>query len=108
MRGNARSSANRVAPVTFATASTFRSAFPMTECWTVEMLEGDLPSNLPAFARLRVAIQRFPGGLRDFPPHPRRGELDRLVNLDVAGAAAQVARQSVLDFVAGRPGIGGE
>src|SRR5439155_420565 len=83
MRGKARSSAKRVAPVTLATASTLRSAFPMTECLTVGMLEGGLPSNLPTFPRLAVAIQRFPGGLRDFPTHPCRSQLDRLVDLDV-------------------------
>src|SRR5712664_2121861 len=81
IRGKARSSANRVAPVTFATASTFRSALPMTR-------DG-----------LRVPIQRLSRGLRDFPPHPRRGELDRLIDLDVAGAAAEVAGERVLDLV---------
>src|SRR2546425_3203282 len=108
MRGNDRSSANRVAPVTFATASTLRSALPMTECWTVGMLEGELPSNFPTFPRLRVPIQRFPGGLRDFPPHPRRGQLDRFVDLDVAGAAAEVAGQRVLDLVTGGVRVGGQ
>src|SRR5213593_2730788 len=108
MRGKARSSAKRVAPVTLATASTLRSAFPMTECLTVGMLEGGSPSNLPTFPRLAVAIQRFPGGLRDFPTHPCGSQLYRLVDLDVAGAAAEVARQSVLDFVACRLGVLGE
>src|SRR5947199_410783 len=88
--------------------TTLLSAFPMTECLTVGMLEGGLPSNLPTFPRLAVAIQRFPGGLRDFPTHPCRSQLDRLVDLDVTGAAAEVARQSVLDFVACRLGVGGE
>src|SRR5438132_6766293 len=87
MRGNARSSANRVAPVTFATASIFRSAFPMTLC---------------------LAIQRFPLRLDPFTPHPRRRELYGFVDLDVAGAAAEVACKSVFDFGACRLGIGGE
>src|SRR6266566_5159673 len=87
MRGNARSSANRVAPVTFATASTFRSAFPMTLC---------------------LAIQRFPLRLGFFTTHARRGQLDRLIDLDVAGAAAEVAGQRVFDFGACRLGIAGE
>src|ERR1044071_2239818 len=109
MRGNARSSANRVAPVTFATASTLRSAFPMMlEGWTVRMLEGVLPSNLPTFPRLRVAIQGFPGGLRDFPPHPRQSQFHRFVNLDIARTAAEVAGECVLDFVAGGLWVGGE
>src|SRR2546422_1167677 len=87
MRGNARSSAKRVAPVTFSTASTFRSAFPMTLC---------------------LAIQRFPFRLGFFAPHARRRQLHRLIDLDVAGAAAEVAGERVLDFVSGRPGIGFE
>src|SRR6266852_2395512 len=89
MRGNHRSSANRVAPVTFATASTLRSALPMT-------------------VRLLSAIQQFPGGLRDFPPHPGGGQLHRLVDLDVAGAAAEVAGQRVLDLVPRGVGVGGQ
>src|SRR5438876_4530169 len=79
MRGNDRSSANRVPPVNFATASTLRSAVPMI--------------------RRLSAIQRFPGGLCDFPPHPRRGQLDGFIDLDVAGAAEEVAGQRVLDIV---------
>src|SRR5467141_285218 len=74
IRGNVRSSAKRVAPVTFATASTLRRAFPMTLC----ML------------------------------HPLRGQFDRFINLDIAGAAAQVAGERVLDFCTCRLGIGGE
>src|SRR6266851_1497073 len=109
IRGNARSSAKRVAPVTFATASTFRSAFPMTlEGWTVGMLEGGLPSNFPTFPRLRVAIQRLPRGLREFASHPRRGQLDRFIDLDIAGAAAEVTGERVLDLVARRLRIGFE
>src|ERR1041385_8818253 len=68
MRGNARSSAKRVAPVTFATASTFRSALPMILCTL----------------------------------HPVGGELDRFVDLEVAGAATEVSRQGFLDLVSAR------
>src|SRR6267143_1224303 len=106
--GNARSSANRVVPVTFATASTLRRALPMMACWTVGMLEGGLPSNLPTFPRLAVAIQRLSTGLRDFPPHPCRRQLHRLIDLDVAGAATEVAREGVLDLGARRFRIGRE
>src|ERR1041385_360884 len=74
MRGNARSSAKRVAPVTFATASTFRSALPMILCTL----------------------------------HPLGGELDRFVNLEVAGAAAEVSGQGFLDLVSARLRVGGE
>src|SRR6266851_7556014 len=90
IRGNARSSAKRVAPVTFATASTLRSAFPMTR------------------EALRVPIQRLPRGLRDFASHPRRGQLDRFIDLDIAGAAAEVTGERVLDLVARRLRIGFE
>src|SRR6266699_3569307 len=79
VRGNARSSAKRVAPVTFATASTFRIAFPMILC--------------PAMDHL---------------PHALGRELDGFVDLDVAGAAAEVARQRVLDLVARGVGIRGQ
>src|SRR5438552_15076857 len=89
MRGNHRSSANRVAPVTFATASTLRSALPMT-------------------VRLLSAIQRFPRGLRDFPPHPGGRQLPGRVDLDVSGAATQVAGQRVLDLVLRGVGVGGQ
>src|SRR6266568_458672 len=79
IRGNARSSAKRVVPVTFATASTFRIAFPMILC--------------PAMDHL---------------PHALGRELDGFVDLDVAGAAAEVARQRVLDLVARGVGIRGQ
>src|SRR5207237_8735720 len=85
LRGNVGSSAKRVAPVTFATASTFRSALPMT---------------------LRAAIQRFPRRLGLLAAHARRRQLDGLVDLDVAGAAAEVAGECVLDFVARWLGVG--
>src|SRR6266850_4853774 len=87
MRGNARSSANLVTPVTFATASILRCALPMT---------------------LWLAIQCFPSWLGLPPAHARRGELDGLVDLDVAGAAAEVAGERVLDFVTRRLGIARE
>src|SRR5882762_11332828 len=100
MRGNARSSANRVAPVTFATASTFRSAFPI-----IRRSDGLTAGRFDAFLQ---AIKRFSSWFSPFPAHACRGQLYRLIDLDVAGATAEVARQSVLDFVAGRLGIGDE
>src|SRR6266850_6486644 len=108
MRGRLRSSAKRVAPVTLATASILRSAFPMIECWTVGMLEGGVPSNLPTFPRLPLAIQRLSSGLGSFPSHPRPGQLHRLVDLEVAGTAAEVSGERVLDLVSRRVRIGGE
>src|ERR1041384_5248955 len=96
MRGRARSSANFVAPVTLATASTLRCARPIT--WSL----------------LAPAIQTLIGRDRLFPSHPGRRQLHRFVDLDVAGATAQVARQRDLDLVArglgvlDQQGLGGE
>src|SRR2546423_116215 len=96
IRGNARSSANFVTPVTFATASTLRSAFPMMR-WADGRMGGwaDLP-----------AIEPFCFGFGFFAPHARRRQLHRLIDLDVAGAAAKVARERLLDFAARGLGIG--
>src|SRR6266545_620905 len=79
IRGKARSSANFVVPVTFATASTLRCAFPMT---------------------LWAPIERFPRRLDLLAAHARRCKLNGLVDLDVARAAAEVAGEGVLDLVA--------
>src|SRR6266699_1576079 len=49
VRGNARSSAKRVAPVTFATASTFRIAFPMILCPAMDHLPHALGRELDGF-----------------------------------------------------------
>src|SRR5213595_2398013 len=84
MRGNARSSANLVTPVTFATASILRCALPTT---------------------LWPAIERLPRRLNLFASHAGRGELDRFVDLDVTGAATEVAREGLLDLLAGGFGV---
>src|SRR5213595_2157826 len=87
MRGRNRSSANFVTPVTFAVASTLRWAFP-----TTRSPEGFLPD----------AIQGLRRRLRVLSAHPSRRQLDGFVDLDVTGAAAEVARERLLDRVAGR------
>src|SRR2546422_7736014 len=100
MRGKARSSANRVAPVTFATASTFRSALPIirrSDGLTVGRSDTFLP-----------AIKRFASWFGLFPTHAGRGQLYSFIDLDIAGAAAEVAGERVLDVVAGRVRIGFE
>src|SRR3989441_424748 len=86
MRGRNRSSANLVTPVTFAVASSLRWALPTTR------------SLAPAIHAL--VLRR-----RGLPPHPSGRQLDRLVDLDVAGAAAEVAGQRLLDLVARRRGV---
>src|ERR1700694_3936405 len=87
MRGKARPSAKRGAPVTLATGATLRSAFPITLC---------------------LAIHHFPGARVSFSTHPSRAQLYRFVDLDVARAAAEVAGERVLDLVARRLGVRGE
>src|SRR5438445_8578235 len=94
MRGRNRSSANLVAPVTLAVASTLRIAFPITR--------------KAAGRFLRVPIQGLPRRLGLLPPHARRGQFHGLVDLHVSRAAAQVARQRLLDLVARRLGVLGE
>src|SRR3989449_7288684 len=85
MRGRNRSSANLVAPVTFAVASTLRIAFPITR--------------KAAGRFLRVPIQGLPRRLGLLPAHARRGQFHGFVDLQVSRAAAQVARQRLLDLV---------
>src|SRR5258705_12320721 len=89
MRGNARSSANFVAPVTFDAASTLRSAFPMTR-WVEDL----------------SAIQRLDRRISLLSTHARGRQLYRFIDLDVARAAAEVAGERFLDFVTRRLGIG--
>src|SRR5580765_1129840 len=81
MRGNARSSANLVAPVTLAAASTLRRALPIMR-WSDDL----------------SAIERLDRGISLLSAHARGRQLDRFVDLDVARAAAQVAGQRFLDF----------
>src|SRR5438445_6305688 len=103
MRGRERSSANFVTPRTLAVASTLRSAFP-----TTRRAVGRSAAFLPR------AIRRRAGRRGALTPQTGCGQLHRLVDLDVAGAAAEVARQSLLDVVAtgarvvGEERVGGE
>src|SRR5207248_3189105 len=83
------SSANFVAPVTLAVASTLRSALPTTRS-----------SASP--------IQRLRHRLGAFAAHASRRQFDRLVDLDVAGAAAQVAGQRLFDLIARRSRVARE
>src|SRR5690348_11823222 len=103
MRGKNRSSAKRVAPVTFAVASTLRSGLPTPR--------NAIP--LPSFRRsvvffLRLPIQRLRCRLGLLASHMRRRQLNGLVDLYVAGAAAQVPGEGLLDVVARGGRVGGE
>src|SRR5260370_20514211 len=113
MRGRARSSANFVAPVTLATASTLRRAVPIMRVrrldgWTVGWRAGRLSVEASKRALRLPAIEALPRRLRPLAPHSCRRQLHRLVDLDVAGAAAKVAGERLLDLVSRRLGIGGE
>src|SRR5437763_8829919 len=92
MRGKLMSSAKRVWPLHLARASTLRNGLPMT-------LRG-LPW-LPLF----IAIDNFPRRFRVLAAHARRRQFNRFINLDVAGAAAEIARQRFLNLYSGRAGI---
>src|SRR5437879_4090319 len=96
MRGRNRSSANRVAPVTLAVASTLRIALPTTRNGVPDRPTAAV-SLTAAF--LRVPIQGLPRRLGLLPPHASRSQFHGLVNLQVSRAAAQVARQRLLDLV---------
>src|SRR5436190_5986432 len=118
MRGKNRSSAKIVAPVTFAVASILRSAFPTTrnpapsDCRTVGLSDRNALSvrlsDCPTVRRLRVAIQCFRRRFRVLAPQARRGQLHGLVDLEVAGAAAEVAGERLLDRSARGAGLDGE
>src|SRR5439155_20764032 len=86
-RGRLRSSANRVTSVTFSVASDLRWAVPTTR---------------GAEAFLPDAIQGLRRRLRVVSAHASRRQLDGFVDLDVTGAAAEVARERLLDRVARR------
>src|SRR2546425_9608353 len=103
MRGRNRSSANLVTPVTLAVASTLRSAFP-----TMRTAAAGRSGGRSAGVFLRVAIQRLPRRLGLLPPHASSGQFHGLVDLHIARAAAQVARQRLLDLVARRPRMLGQ
>src|SRR5438132_9557692 len=94
MRGRNRSSANFVAPVTLAVASTLRRALPtIRNSWAT------------AAFFLPPAIQTLRRRPRILAAQEGRGQFDGLVDLDVAGAAAEVAREGGLDVVAGGPRV---
>src|SRR5215469_16590673 len=90
MRGNTISSAYFVSPVHLAVASTLRRGLPTTR-------------SSGRWLPLLPAINALPGSFRRFARHPGGGQLHCLVDLDIAGAAANVSRESRLDLIARRP-----
>src|SRR5882724_13434816 len=84
------SSANFVSPTTLAQASILGSDWPMIEKRSFFMSElSPYPLGSPAAA---------------LPSHAQGGELDRIQDLRVARAPAEIPGQGVLDLVAGRDG----
>src|SRR5205823_853600 len=94
--------ANLVAPVTFAVASSLRWALPITAAdgragaWADG--EGSSIGRLPA-------IQSLPRRFSRLAAHPRCRELHRFVDLDIAGAAAQVAGEGQHEAGQDRPTV---
>src|SRR5207237_7644075 len=118
IRGRKRSSANFVTPATLAVASTLRWAFPTTrradgrtggraDGGSVPFPSGGPPVRLSALF-LPDAIQGLRDRLRVLASEAGRGQLYRLVDLDVAGAAAEVAGEGLLDLLPHRPRVPGE
>src|SRR6185503_11241204 len=83
------SSANNVCPVHLERASTFRKGLPMT-------FRGAPFFPLP----LLITVDALFGGFRRFTAHPGRGQFHGLEDLEIAGAAAQIARKRLLDLLA--------
>ena len=90
IRGSTRSSAYFNSPVHFTFASTFGNGFPTTR----------KPCRLDP---LLPAINALLGGFGLLASDPCGSQFHGFVDLDVAGAAANISAQGFLDFVAGRP-----
>src|SRR2546428_4283265 len=95
--GRTMSSANFVTPAHFDRPSTLRTAVPTTRRARPFPRRSPVPPPLdpPAMEHL---LRRL--GIRI--AHPPGGQLDRLEDLDVPGAAAQVPGQGLADFLSGR------
>src|SRR2546425_285404 len=102
IRGRTMSSANFVTPAHFDRPSTLRTAVPTTRRarWFPRPPPGartlDPPAMEHLLRRLRIRVS-----------HPPGGQLDRLEDLDVPSAAAQIAGQRLADLLARRfrPGV---
>src|ERR1043166_1348673 len=114
MRGKTRSSAYLVWPITFAIESTLRYGLPTTRSFFAPESLPEPPFGLdplpapPFDAPLLAApslgtIDTLLGRLCSFACHARGCQLHRFVNLDVAGAAAQVPGQRFANLLARWP-----
>src|ERR687895_15746 len=112
MRGRTRSSAYLVSPVTFAHASIFGSGCPMT----VKFFDGGKasfdasPGTAPARDRSAVRLRRraldsgcvmaSPQGGCGTVAHPKGRELDRIQDLRIPGAAAEIPGERLANVLA--------
>src|ERR671927_631750 len=105
------SSANFVAPTHFERASTLRKGLPTTlkssgrrpRPFDLAAPPSGLTRPLPLpVLPLLVPIDALSRELGLLAAHPRGGQLDRLVDFDVAGAAAEVPAQGFFDLFARR------
>src|SRR4051812_39681936 len=96
MRGRIMSSANFVWPVHFCRASTLRKGLPTTRSSAPSLPLPFLPLDPLPFPFLLITVDDLPGWQSVFSAHSCRRQLDGLVNLYVARAAAEIARKSFL------------
>src|SRR6266850_3208613 len=99
IRGRTMSSANFVTPAHLERPSTFRTDDPTTRRARPLPRRPPLPPPLEPPAMEHLLIR-----LRIRVAHPPGRQLHRLEDLDVAGAAAQIAGQSLADLLARRLG----
>src|SRR3954469_8330745 len=115
VRGKARSSANLVAPVTLARPSTRRNGLPMmlvSRCGSSSG-SGFSSGSAMMIVPVVVPIKGFVRGCPVLAAHPGGGPFHPFEDLEIAGAAAEVAGERLADFFAawgwvlGEQGFGG-
>ncbi len=102
IRGRRTSSAKRVLPVTLAVASTFRSGRPMTRRSSVR---GSAVAAVTTSVILGPPMERFRIRLGILSAQPGSCQLNGFVNLEIAGAATEVAGQGVADLLPAWRGV---
>src|SRR3954451_23747101 len=115
VRGKTRSSANLVAPVTLARPSTRRNGLPMmlvSRCGSSSS-SGFSSGSAMMIVPVVVPIKGFVRGCPVLAAHPGGGPFHPFEDLEIAGAAAEVAGERLADFFAawgwvlGEQGFGG-
>src|SRR6266850_137027 len=111
MRGRTRSSVKRVSPMTLPQASILGSGWPITlKRLVIARLRRSLRTDFYICRRGASAGLRRPtvGEVTPRWPNSQSGQLDRIEDLRVTGAAAEVAGERFADPLARRRGIVGE